>query len=147
MTGCGGGQDATEKQLSELRAELLKVRADNAALAERLDGVELRAGPRAAPPAAAPVAEAGAREQPELDVVRLMPEGAAPSEDPAAEGPRPMLRGTGKIGTVEEVPGARPGPTQGSPPKVGGPASKSQTKSADAASPLRDGNSPSTPRR
>jgi len=113
LAACGGAHDATEKQIADLRSEVVKLRADNAALAERLDGVELRGTrPRATPAAAAPT-EVAAREQPDLDVVRLAPEGGA-SDDPDAEGPRPVLRGSGKTGSID-VGGARPATSAAAP--------------------------------
>jgi tol-pal system protein YbgF len=41
---CGGGSDAAEKQVDALRLELTKLRAETAALSERLDAVELSQG-------------------------------------------------------------------------------------------------------
>jgi hypothetical protein len=99
--GCGAGADATEKQLAELRAELVKLRTDRAMLSERLDALERSRGqgPAAAPrPAAEP-------DRPELSVLRLDPEdrepaaalqGAAPDppDDLQPEGARAVLRST-----------------------------------------------------
>ncbi|MCC6557429.1 MAG: hypothetical protein IT372_31145, partial [Polyangiaceae bacterium] len=76
--GCGGGADATEKQLAELRAELARVRAASAALSERLDAVERTRAPlRGAAPR-----DAAEPDRPALDVVRLKPsaDGAQPAQ-------------------------------------------------------------------
>jgi hypothetical protein len=115
LAACGGAHDATEKQISDLRSEVVKLRADNAALAERLDGVELRGTRPRATPGPAPAAEVATREQPQLDVVRLAPEGGAAADDADAEGPRPVLRGSGKTGSIDEA-GARPA-SSAAPPK------------------------------
>lgn len=98
--GCGGGHDALEKQLTELRAEVTRLRAQQASMAERLDGLDLERGafkggaPAASPPAAgsAPPRPAD-RDRPELDVVRLSPsEGDGDAvNDPA----RPVIRASG----------------------------------------------------
>src|SRR5690242_14117036 len=90
-TACAGGHQATEKQLDELRSDLAKLRADHAAVAERLDALEIqRGGLKGYAPAPA------AGDKPELDVVKLGPD--APddgTDDPDAEGARPVLRSTG----------------------------------------------------
>ncbi|WP_437677311.1 hypothetical protein [Sorangium sp. So ce131] len=105
--GCGGGRDGVERQLSELRAELVRVRADNAVLADRLGALERARGhargaarPLATEPAAAPSEEP---DRPDLEVVRLAPEG---------DGARPpVLRGTTGGVAIDEDPGdLSPGP-------------------------------------
>ncbi|WP_437297384.1 hypothetical protein [Sorangium sp. So ce426] len=105
--GCGGGHDAVERQLSELRAELVRVRAENAVLADRVGSLERsRGGARGA----ARPDEAGARavlpeepDRPDLEVVRLAPEddGARP----------PVLRSTANGAVIEEPPGGSPPPS------------------------------------
>lgn len=122
--GCGAGADATERQLSELRAELARMRAEGAVLSERLDAVERTRGPRGA---TAPRRGAGEPDRPALDVVRLDPsaraaDAARPSppldddalepaadDDLAADAPRPVLR-SGRSGEVVAEIGAGPGP-------------------------------------
>ncbi|WP_437647742.1 hypothetical protein [Sorangium sp. So ce362] len=108
--GCGGGRDAVGQQLSELRAELVRVRADNAVLSDRVGSLERS---RAAPRGAARPGEAAARaaapeepDRPDLEVVRLAPEdgGARP----------PVLRSTAKGVVIDEPPGG--GSTPPSPP-------------------------------
>ncbi|MGK4007787.1 hypothetical protein WMF31_34545 [Sorangium sp. So ce1036] len=113
--GCGGGRDAVEQQLSELRAELVRVRAESAVLAERVGSLERSRG--AAPGAARPP-EAGARaaspspddepDRPDLEVVRLTPEGG----DEAAP---PVLRSTAGGVVLDDRPGASP---EGPPPST-----------------------------
>src|SRR6185295_10179952 len=68
-TGCGGQHEAVEKQLAELRTEIGRLRAREAALSERLDAIDIDRGtfakgaataapgagpPRPASPASAP---------------------------------------------------------------------------------------------
>ncbi|AUX39188.1 uncharacterized protein SOCE26_005700 [Sorangium cellulosum] len=102
--GCGGGRDGVERQLSELRAEIVRVRADNAVLADRLGALErarVAARSSAPAPAAAPSEEP---DRPDLEVVRLAPDG---------DGARPpVLRGTAGDVAVDEAPGdLPPGPS------------------------------------
>jgi hypothetical protein len=86
--GCGGEKSATEQQLSALRAEMVRMRADSAILSERLDALEhAQDGSREKEVRAN---EDGGRATPEpdrpnLDVVRL-----APDDDKS----RPVLRST-----------------------------------------------------
>jgi hypothetical protein len=105
--GCGGGErDATAKQLDELRAEVARLRASQAALAERLDTVDIERGAfakgaataepvAAGSPLATPRAPAQAadRDRPELDVVRLSPsEGDGDADNSTS---RPVIRAVG----------------------------------------------------
>ncbi|HVY48473.1 MAG TPA: tetratricopeptide repeat protein [Minicystis sp.] len=83
--GCGGAHDATEKELADLRTTVTKLRADEGALAERLDALE---NARAA--ASAPGAD-----RPDLDVVHLAPETTDAADGDA---PRPVIRATGVPG-------------------------------------------------
>lgn len=102
-TGCGGGSDAMNQQLSELRAQIVKVRADNAVLTDRLDSLELSRNGRSqgaqrpelvtAPPAPP------ASDRPALEVVRL-----APENDPD----RPVLRSVAGGVVVDNEPGVTP---------------------------------------
>jgi hypothetical protein len=99
--GCGGGEhDAMEKQLSELRAEIARLRAGQAALTERLDtadierGVFARGGASASgTPQAPPAPRAADRDRPDLDVVRLSP--SEGDGDADSDGNRPVIRAAG----------------------------------------------------
>jgi len=107
--GCGGGHEALEKELGELRAEISRLRAAQASMSERLDtldvsGVGAKGGSSAAKltvgdpgraPSQAPAAPASPRDgdRPELNVVRL-----APSEgdgDVDNDPSRPVVRAVG----------------------------------------------------
>ncbi|WP_437317709.1 MULTISPECIES: hypothetical protein [unclassified Sorangium] len=105
--GCGGGRDAVEQQLAELRAELVRVRADNAVLADRVGSLErARVAPRVAarPDEAEPRAASPEElDRPDLEVVRLAPEddGARP----------PVLRSTANGVVIDEPPGGSPPPS------------------------------------
>jgi hypothetical protein len=100
--GCGGGHDAAEKQLAEMRAELTKLRAEHAALTERVDGLEIARGAfaKGAPADAPPSPD---HDRPPLDVVRLAPEGGDADADTSGDGPRPVLRASGGGGVVEQA--------------------------------------------
>jgi len=89
--GCGAGHDATVKELAELRAEVTRLRAAQAALGERVDAMEIDRGSfgKAAP--AAPPAAGGDR--PDLTVVRLSPSDGEGDAD--RDGPRPVIRAAG----------------------------------------------------
>jgi tol-pal system protein YbgF len=99
LTACAGSGDATQKQLEELRADVLKLRADDAAVTERLDALELASGKYRGSAAAPPAASS---DRPALDVVKL-----APADDDAGaddeSGPRTVLRSTGNGQIVEEA--------------------------------------------
>jgi len=100
-TGCGGGHDALEKELGELRTEVSRLRAQSAQLSERVDQMDARARAvgttapvGAALPAPAPVVSARDGDRPVLDVVRLTP----PSEgdgDADNDPSRPLVRVVG----------------------------------------------------
>jgi tol-pal system protein YbgF len=96
VAGCSGGHDAAEKELAEMRAALVKVRADQAVLSERIDAMEL--GRTSGTKGAKPISD-----QPNLDVVRLGPD---PSEDPNADTPRTVIKATGRVTSVEEAGGS-----------------------------------------
>lgn len=115
--GCGGGREAiVGRELAELRAELVRLRADNAVLAERVGSLELSRG-RVDAPRAGSTGAADARpaphdepDRPDLEVVRLAPElEAGPQADGAAR--PPVLRSTAH-GVVLDEPrgGTPPGP-------------------------------------
>lgn len=76
LPGCAAGEDSLRKELSELRADVLKMRADQGALQTRLAALET-ARPEPRREAAAPKPD----DRPELAVVRLTPdaEGAEPT--------------------------------------------------------------------
>ncbi|WP_437781214.1 hypothetical protein [Sorangium sp. So ce1097] len=119
--GCGGGRDAiVGRQLAELRAELVRVRAENAVLAERVGSLELSRGrvdaPRARSAGAADARPAPPDEpdRPDLEVVRLAPEPeVAPQIDGAAR--PPALRSTAHGVVLDEPPGGTP---PGQPPST-----------------------------
>jgi tol-pal system protein YbgF len=102
---CGGGGDATQKQLDQLRNEVVKLRADNAALGERLEALELRSG------GSGKKSGAAGEDRPSLDVVKLTPDGGS-SDDPDAETARPVVRVTGAGGTITEEKGKGTGVPQ-----------------------------------
>lgn len=126
LPGCGGeARDATSKELSALTAEISKLRAEHASLAERLSALErsrsqapVSAAPDrasadpvpAAPPP--PAARSIDDDRPALDVVRLGPsaDGAEDGDgDIDADGPRTVLRSGANGIIVEEQNG--PGAT------------------------------------
>lgn len=124
LSGCGAeARDATSKELSALTAEISRLRADQAALAERLDAIERAKGPPAAAPATADAKPADTpapvvavrsldSDRPSLDVVKL---GPAPSEEGDGDideaGPRTVLR-SGANGIVVEEQGQTGGTTR-----------------------------------
>ena len=135
LPGCGGeARDATSKELSALTAEISRLRAEHASLAERLSALERgksRAPTAAAPEqtaadpvAAAPPAPAARSlddDRPALDVVRLGPSGADTDDgdgDIDAGGPRTVLR-SGANGIIVE--------------EQSGPGAPTRTLSADPA--------------
>lgn len=108
---CAGGRDATDKELSELRGELVKIRAEQARTMERLDNLELSkglfrggsAGPAGSADPSAPSPSSAPRppeDRPDLAVVHLGPEGE--SDDPDDQSPRPVVRATGSGGAVQD---------------------------------------------
>lgn len=110
--GCGGSHDAAKKQIEELQDQVGKLRAEQAALAERLERAEIalrtaKPAPAPPPPSPAPVARAADRaaDRPDLDVVHLGPE--ADSDDPDADTPRPVLRASGNSGVIQERAGGK----------------------------------------
>ena len=134
--GCGGGHDAMEKQLTELRSEIGRLRASQASLNERLDAIDIDRGafargasaaPAPAPAGAAPppVARASDRDRPELDVVRLSP--SEGDGDVDADPSRPVVRAVGDGAASRQILtnkslGAHPAPKKG----VAAAASKKQ---------------------
>jgi hypothetical protein len=126
--GCGGGRDATEKELADLHDELGRLRAQQAALGERLDRIEIDRGALAAPRAAGPGAAAPQRapdgDRPSLDVVRLSPSEGDGDADPDAA--RPVVRAVGGDGSVQ------PGVKKSFPKKGAVPAPAPKKPAADA---------------
>jgi hypothetical protein len=101
-SGCGGGHDLAEKQLADMRAELTRLRASQAAMTERLDALEIekgsfRKGAAPAAPAAPPTAEG---DRPALDVVRLSP--SEGDGDADVDGQRPVIRAVGADGSIQK---------------------------------------------
>jgi hypothetical protein len=111
--GCGGNSDALERQIAGMRSELVKMRAEQAVLTDRLAAIE-RSGRSPQPRAAGRPSPAGP-DRPALEVVRLEP-GAAPPDRPELmvqavappgaepqpddEGARPLLRSTPDGGVI-----------------------------------------------
>lgn len=130
LAGCGGEvRDATSKELSALTAEISKLRAEQAAMAERVEALE-RGKPRAADsgaaapapavPAVAPAAVSLDSDRPALDVVRLGPSESDDGDgDIDASGPRTVLR-SGANGIIVEEQSASGGPARAVQPDPGG---------------------------
>ncbi|MBK8253782.1 MAG: hypothetical protein IPK82_14095 [Polyangiaceae bacterium] len=140
LAGCGGAAgDATSKELAALTAEISRLRADQAALGERLEALE-RSKARPLPatisespatsgaPTAAPTLDS---DRPALDVVRLGPS-ADTSDDADSDidsgGPRTVLRSGANGIVVEET--TADGTTR---PVDSGSTKKASTKKADKA--------------
>lgn len=104
LAACGGGTDATAKQLDDLRAEVAKVRSEHAAVSERLDALEMQRGGLKgyAPTSGATPGAAPSGDRPELDVVKLGPDGEE-SDDTDDAATRPVLRSSGGGSVVEEA--------------------------------------------
>lgn len=100
------GSDASHQAIHELQGDLARLRAENGAMAERLEALELRAGGR--PPAAdlpdpmAPPSGSGSGGQPELQVVRLVPAGS-PSAKSSPDEERTVLRSNGKAVVMDSA--------------------------------------------
>ena len=99
-SGCGGGADTLEHQLRSVQSELIRMRAEQAVLSDRLAAMERSTRDRR--PSAAPPPTAAGRDRPSLDVVRLEPTAVVPPAEPA--------------------PALRPPKPEPAPPGVGGPA-------------------------
>lgn len=104
LVSCGGARDATDKELSELRSDLTKLRSDQSRTQERLDALEIaRGGLRgggAAAIDAAPTSKPVDLDRPDLAVVRLAPE--VDPDDANADAPPLSLRSVGPGGTIIE---------------------------------------------
>jgi hypothetical protein len=148
LSGCGGEvRDATSKELAALTAEISKLRAQQAALDERLGVIERgKPAPAAAPAVAearteSPAASAPPRsldgDRPSLDVVRLGPstEPEAVDGDIDAEGPRTVLRSGANGIVVEETgPGAGTRATPDAAAKKAAPKKSDKTDRKKTAS-------------
>lgn len=97
-SGCASNHDATAKELAELRAEVTRLRAAQATLGERVDGLEIDRGAFVkGAPSAAPKPTS---DRPELTVVRLSPsEGDGDADN---EAPRPLIRAVGNDGSIHK---------------------------------------------
>ena len=145
LSGCGGeARDATSKELAALTAEISKLRAQQAAIDERLGAIERG---KSRPPATEVVAAAGAEsaapspaqrsldgDRPSLDVVKLGPSAEAPEEEAESsiddEGPRTVLR-SGANGIVVEETG--PGSAARVAPDGSASSKKAAAKKSDKA--------------
>lgn len=94
-SGCGGSTDATHLAIHSLQGDLARLRAENGALAERLEALEIRAGGSRNASADLPdlMAPAPGGSQPELQVVRLVPAGS-PSAKSRPDEERTVLKST-----------------------------------------------------
>jgi tol-pal system protein YbgF len=101
FSGCAARPDDVEKQLSEMHAEIIGLRAANSALNERMDQLEIKTGSLKG--YQAPSSGEG-EPKPDLAVVRLVP----PDQHETAtttttdEAATIALRSTGKGGVVQE---------------------------------------------
>jgi tol-pal system protein YbgF len=105
VVSCGGARDATDKELSDLRGDLAKLRSDQSRTQERLDALEIARGSlRSAGGSAAIDAPASPRpldpDRPDLAVVRLAPD--ADPDDGNADAPPLSLRSVGPGGVIVE---------------------------------------------
>jgi tol-pal system protein YbgF len=101
LVSCAGARDATDKELSELRSDLAKLRSDQSRTQERLDALEIARGglhSGAAVSDAVPAPRPVDSDRPDLAVVRLAPE--TDPDDPDADTPRPVVRSVGSGGTI-----------------------------------------------
>ncbi len=123
LVSCVGARDATEKELSALRSDLTKLRADHARMQERLDALEITRGALRSGGAAAAIASPQTTppidpDRPDLDVVRLAPEADSASDDIDANTPRPVVRSVGSGASIVES-GATPTVERGAKKKPG----------------------------
>lgn len=140
LAGCGGeARDATSKELSALTAEISRLRAEQAAIGERLEALErAKARPQPATVSESPL-PAGTpttappldNDRPALDVVRLGPSADASDDgdsDIDSDGPRTVLRSGANGIVVEET--TADGTTRA---VDSGSTKKASTKKADKA--------------
>jgi hypothetical protein len=142
LAGCAGpSRLELQREIDAVRSELLKARADAAALSERLDALELRGQRPAAPATAAASAPPSPPrpsdgDRPALDVVKLGPAGAAaPAESDDAT--PTVLRSSGKDVVKEAPKGAKkpPGSTPVDPAKQLDKATNATPRPSPAAAP------------
>ena len=135
VSGCSSEHEVAEKQLADMRTELTRVRASQAAMSERLDALEIERGSfqkgAATAPSASPASSGssgtasgatGDADRPALDVVHLSP--SEGDGDADVDGQRPVIRAVGSDGTIQKAPkGSAPraagkkGVAAGTPPK------------------------------
>jgi hypothetical protein len=142
-TGCAGSSDQTSQELAKMQEQVSALRAETAALSERMEALE--AHPAAATQAAAPPPEPAEDPRPPLRVVRLGP-GDAPAEVAsydanASDGPpekRVKIRSTANGLVQEDVTGdeaaSSSDPKRSPPPdkKKKADAPKTDAKKTDA---------------
>lgn len=92
--GCSSKTDDLEKQLQALQVEVGRLRSANLAMQDRVDGLEVQGGEKAASSDAAD----DPADRPVLEVVRLTPDSAAADEEvivatPPDDGTRPLIGG------------------------------------------------------
>ncbi|MFO0615471.1 MAG: tetratricopeptide repeat protein [Polyangiaceae bacterium] len=100
--GCAPQTDALQKDLATLRTELAGLRAENAALGERMDALEIKSGSLKGyePPKPASTDDT---DRPDLQVVKLTPNAGKDDAPPPDDGPRTIIRTTSKGTIVEET--------------------------------------------
>ena len=96
---CASGSDELKKEVAALHAEVTGVRADSAALSERLDALEMANGGLRGFKAGAAAPGASATDRPDLQVVHLGPAKDGPGGDDVSQ--RTLLRSTAG-GIVQE---------------------------------------------
>lgn len=105
--GCSGADSSAKRQLDDMRREIDSIQADNSRLNDRVTSLEL------AGTGSSPQKKATPRDQrPELEVVRLSPEGSPRGADPpeprdADDGPPTVIRAEGNM-----MPSVRRGSTK-----------------------------------
>ena len=103
LGGCGSQTEELKKDIASLHSELSGIKADNSALAERVDALEIKnGGLHGYPDDGKDAPDASSTDRPDLTVVKLAPgkDGPTPTGDPPA-GSRTVLKGT-KGGVASE---------------------------------------------
>lgn len=117
--GCAKDGDSTHKELAAIQQELVRMRAENAILAARIEALETTRARQAtseAPAKAAAIDD----DRPPLGVLRLVPtpeassttdkpragatNDAPPADEPEEDEPRPIIRSTGRGEVVAQTP-------------------------------------------
>ena len=122
---CAHNSDALAQDVNRLQTELNRLRAETIALGDRLEALEVAAGPDERGPGEPPETRGNAAapaERPTLAVVRLGPAEAEPApppeEEPASDDEgRPLLKGDAKGASIEV--GGKPEATATKAPKGG----------------------------